>query len=100
MPEKIAPLAMEEVTDPEELATARALRERADRNAAWLQAHAGEVYPRCRGKYLCIAGQELFVGETAREALARARAAHPDDDGAFVRYIPLEKLARIYADRR
>jgi hypothetical protein len=31
---------MEEVTDPVELAKARAQRKRFDRNAAWLQAHA------------------------------------------------------------
>ena len=93
-----SPLVMEEVTDPEELARARAQRERADRNAAWLQAHASEVY-RHRGKHICIAGQQLFVGDTVQEAYAQAREAHPEDDGLFVRYIPVEKLPRIYVDR-
>jgi hypothetical protein len=37
---------MEIVTDSAELAKARAQRERFDRNAAWLQAHAHEVYPK------------------------------------------------------
>ena len=93
-----APVVMEEVTDPKELAKARAQRERFDRNSAWLQAHATEVYTRYRGKCICIAGAELFVADTPEAALALAITAHPEDDGRFVHYIPREKLARIYAD--
>jgi hypothetical protein len=88
---------MEELADSEALAEARAQRARFDRNAAWLRAHAAEVYPRHRGKCICIAGEELFVADTPEEARALARAAHPEDDGSFVHYIPREKLARIYA---
>ena len=91
---------MEIVTDPTVLAEARLQREQFDRNAAWLQAHASEIYPRYRGKCICIAGEELFVADTARDALALATAAHPEDKGRFVHYIPREKLARIYANRR
>lgn len=90
-------VTMEIVTDPVELAQARAQRERFDRNAAWLQAHAHEVYPKCRGKYMCIAGEELFIGGSPQEARDLGRAAHPGDDGAFVRFIPLQNLPRIYA---
>jgi hypothetical protein len=90
------PLLMEEVTDPAELARARAQWERFDRNSAWLQAHASEVYTRHRGRCICVAGEELFVADTADEALALAAAAHPEDDGSFVRYIPKEKLPRVY----
>jgi hypothetical protein len=90
---------LEEMTDPVELAKARARRERFDRNAAWLQAHAQEVYSQNRGKHICIAGEELFVADSAPEALALGRAAHPDDEGAFVPYIPREKLPRIYTNR-
>jgi hypothetical protein len=91
------PIVMEEVTDPEELAKARAQRERFDRNAAWLQAHASEVYPRYRGKCICIAGEDLFVADTPEEVMALASAAHPEDDGSFVHYIPRDKVACIYA---
>jgi hypothetical protein len=96
--EKPTQIVMEEITDPEELAKARTQRARFDRNTAWLQAHAAEVYPRYRGKCICIAGEELFVAETPEEVLALAQAAHPDDDGFFLHYIPREKLARIYAN--
>lgn len=91
-------VVMEEVSDPKELTKARAQDERFDRNWAWLQAHASEVYTRYRGKCICIAGEELFVAETPEEALALAVAAHPEDDGRFVHYIPREKVARIYAN--
>jgi hypothetical protein len=93
-----SPFVLEEVTDPAELAKARARWERFDRNAAWLQAHAHEAYSQNRGKYLCIAGEELFVADTAPEALALGRHAHPDDDGSFVHYVPREKMARISAN--
>ena len=97
MTAKPGQIVMEEVTDPEELAKARAQRARFDRNTAWLQTHAAEVYRRYRGQCICIAGEELFVAETPEAVLALAKAAHPDDDGFFLHYIPREKLARIYA---
>jgi len=93
-------LIMEEVTDPVELASGKERRERFDRNVGWLQARAQEVYSQHRGLHICVAGEELFVAGTAAEALAQARDAHPEDDGLFLRYIPREKVARIYADLR
>ena len=89
------PIIMEEVTDPVEFAKAQAEWERCDRNTAWLQAHASEIYTRYRGKCICIAGEELFVADTPEEVLALAKAAHPEDDGRFVHYIPREQLTRI-----
>lgn len=96
--QQIPAIVMEEVTDPEELAKARAQDERFERNWTWFQAHTSEVYTQCRGKCICIAGEELFVADTPEEALALATAAHPEDDGRFVHYIPREKVARIYAN--
>ncbi len=98
MVEKVPQLVLEEVTDPEELAKAHVQRQRFDRNAAWLQAHAKEVYTHHRGKCICVAGEELFVADTPEAVLALATTAHPDDDGYFLHYIPQEKLARIYAN--
>lgn len=93
------PIVMQEVTDPKEIARARAQRERFDRNAAWLQAHTDEAY-RHRGKCVCVAGEEIFVADTPEEAMRLGKSAHPDDDGSFVQYIPRERFARIYANRR
>ena len=82
---------------PEEAAAWRHEREQFDRNSAWLQAHILEIGEQCRGKCICIAGQQLFVGDTAREAISLATAAHPEDHGWFTQYIPKERVVRIYA---
>ena len=95
--QQIPKVIMEEVTDPEELAKARAQDERFERNSAWLQAHVTEVYTRYRGKCICVAGEELFIADTSREVIALADAKHPEDNGKLFRYIPLEKVATVYA---
>jgi len=89
-------IMMYEETDPVENAKARESRDRFERNWDWLEENATEVYSH-RGKYLCIAGQELFVGDEVEDVIARAKAAHPEDTGLFTRYIPKERLPRIYA---
>jgi hypothetical protein len=94
------PIVISEVTDPIELAKSRAQNERVDRNSAWLQAHVSEIYSQHRGKCICVAGEELFVASDPKEVVARARAAHPEDDGFLIRYIPREKLERIYVATR
>jgi hypothetical protein len=98
MADQRVPIIMSEVIDPDELAKARAQDERFARNSAWLQMHATEIYPQYRGKCICIAGEELFIADTSEEALRQARAAHPEEDGSIlIRYIPREKVSRIYA---
>ncbi len=90
-------VVMEEVTDPLDLANAQAQRKKFEQNFAWFQLHVKEIYQQYRGKSVCIAGQELFVADQASTAWALGEAAHPEDNGSFVQYIPLEKVARIYA---
>ena len=97
MPDQQPVIEIEELTDVEELAKARRQREQFDRNAVWLQTHLADVYAHHRGKYICIAGEELFAADTVQEVIALATAAHPDDDGWFTRFIPREKMARVYA---
>ena len=91
------PLAMEMVTDPVELAKAAELDAQFEKNWAWFEPRAADIYATHRGKCLCVAGPELFVADTPAEVLALARAAHPDDDGYYLRYIPKERAYRIYA---
>jgi hypothetical protein len=93
-------VTMEEVTDPARIAQARAQRQRFDRNWAWFEARAADIYQQHRGRFLAVAGQELFVGDTVQGVLAQARAVHPEDDGLFTRYIPRERMLRIYAHQR
>ena len=77
MTERQTPIVMEEVTDPVEIARSRTSWEQFDRNSAWLQAHIPEVYGQHRGKYICVAGGELFVADTTEAVLALATAASP-----------------------
>lgn len=87
---------IEEVTDPVEIARAEALRARFDRNIRWFKTHAEQAYaPANRGRYVCVAGEELFVADSYEEALALAGAKHPDDDAPFCRYIPPENVVYV-----
>ena len=97
---KSTPLVMYEVTDPEDNAKFNAQMARFQKNSDWLQAHISEVYSRYRGKCICVAGQELFVADTATEVLAMVKKAYPEDDGLLLRYIYREKMDRIYAHCR
>jgi hypothetical protein len=97
---KSAPLVMVDEPDLAERGKVQAQRQRFRQNAAWLQAHVPQVYAQHRGKHICVAGEELFVADTAPQAVALARQAHPEDDGLLLRYIPREKMERIYAHSR
>src|SRR5436190_24213203 len=88
------------VSDPQEIAKADAQSERFRTNADWLQAHISQVYSQHRGRCICVAGQELFVADSAPQAISLAKRAHPDDDGFLMRYIPRKKMERIYAHSR
>jgi hypothetical protein len=93
-------VVMEEVTDPQEIAEAQAQMEQARRNSARLQAHAHAIFTKYRGKFIAIAGEELFVGDTPEEANALAKAAHPKDKGILSQYIYPQKMARVYGNQR
>ena len=91
---ELPPVTMKVVTDPVEIAKARAQWEQSDRNFAWFRQHSKDIYERYRGKYICIAGAELFVADSALAAQALGKAAHPDDEGSLVEYIPRERKWR------
>ena len=93
-------ITIEEVTDPAELAVSRVRQARFERNLAWFEKHAIELGASHRGKCICIAGEELFAADTPQQAVANARAAHPEDDGFFLHYLYQEKMDRIYASPR
>ena len=96
--DQVSPIEVSVLTDPVECDKARLQRAQFERNSAWLQAHIGEVYvPKNRGKIVAIAGQEAFFGDTVSDAVDQALAAHPEDKGYFTRYIPMQKMAWIYA---
>lgn len=92
-------MTMEEINDPKELAWFCSQWEQAERNSAWLQNHAQEIYTQHRGKFIVVAGEELFVGDTPAEAHKLAKTAHPEDHGSLSRYIYPKKAVRIYANQ-
>lgn len=83
-------------SDPDVCAEIAARFERRQQNERWLVEHAAVAYSH-RGKYICIAGQQFFVADTAEQAIRAAESAHPYDDGRFTLYIPIDKAPRIYA---
>jgi hypothetical protein len=92
-------ITLEEITDPVEIARARALDEQFRRNSDWLETHWADVLPQARGKFLVVAGQEAFIAETSEEAWLLAEAAHPEDNGSFVYHVRAERGPRIYGNR-
>jgi hypothetical protein len=93
-------LRIEEVDDPAEVARCKAQHERALRNLDWLEKHWDDLLPQAYGKFLAVAGQEAFIADTPEQAWAWIKTAHPDDDGAFARYVFPKGGPRIYAHHR
>ena len=98
---ELEPLVVEvpEASDAERAAGIAANAE-FKRNVAWWNAHVGEVGPRHVGKFVCVAGQELFAGDDPAEVLARAKAAHPKPGDGFLCFrIPTHAGPMIYVCR-
>jgi hypothetical protein len=92
--------ALEEVTDPADIARFRAQDGRHRRNVEWLAAHWADLLPNARGRFVVVAGEEAFVAETADAAWSQARAAHPEDDGAFGQFVPEGGGLRTHGSHR
>ena len=67
-------------------------------NLLWFSEHAQElgVFKLHRGRFIAVSGGELFVGDSRAEVDRLAREKHPDEL-PHIRFIPREKLSRIYA---
>jgi len=92
-----ADLIIEAIDEPARTAMARAQIERGWRNIDWLAAHWASLLPQARGRFVAVAEQEPHLADSADEAWAWAKAAHPNDDGAIVQYVRLEEGPRVYA---
>lgn len=92
-------VVIEKVSDPVEIARHRAWHEKARRNAEWLERHWHEVLPQAHGRFVAVAGQEAFIADTGEEAVARAKASHPDDEGLLSQYVYPPGGLRVYAHR-
>lgn len=90
-------LVLEEVTDPVEIERSQLQFERGRRNMKWLEVHWPDLLPDARGKFIAIAGEAAFIADSSEDAWKMAERAHPEENGAFVQYVPREDLPRIYA---
>jgi hypothetical protein len=70
-----------EELSPEELVEWRRRREIFERNQQWYSVHVDELYETYAGKFICVAGGEVFAGDDARDVYARSAAVHPDESG-------------------
>lgn len=98
-------LSPPEITDipttPEQRAGNLAEHERHRLNVEWFNAHSADIVRTHRGKYVCVAGGELFSGDDPTEVYAEATAKHPSDRGATFRwFIPTHTGPTIYASQR
>jgi hypothetical protein len=100
MPMTPAPVTVEDVTDPVDIAQIHAQIEQAQRNSSWLQSHWDDLLPEAFGKFIAIAGLDAHIASSAEEAWAWAKSAHPDDSGALVEYVLPPGGPRFYANRR
>ncbi len=92
------PIVIEELPYDPEFARVFA---QAERNLVWLSEHAEElgVFTQHRGRFVAAAGEEFFVADSRKAVEQLAHAKHPDEM-PHVRFIPLEKCKRIYANQR
>jgi hypothetical protein len=95
--------AIPTITEPpssaEERARALAALEEFEKNVEWFGLHAKEIRDTHTGKFMCIMGQELFVGDDPIEVVARASTAHPETpDGSFSMRLLPHRGPKIYAN--
>lgn len=96
----VTSIEYEENIGPVELAEMERQDAQFKLDSDWLKEHASEVYPKYRGKYICVAGQEVFASDNPDEAWALAEAAHPDDEGVFSMYLPIRRALHTHAHQR
>lgn len=83
-----------EIDDRPEVGAEHAARlDRFRRNARCFDRAARDIELRYPGKYVCVAGGELFTGDSLANVLAAARQQHPGDDAPFVHYVSKERTA-------
>ena len=95
------PLVVEipEISD-EERAAGIAANAEFKKNVAWWNARVKEIEQHL-GKFVCVAGQELFVGDDPVEVTARATTAHPNPGNGFLCFrISTHRGPMIHASSR
>jgi len=93
------PLVIEEpVTTPEAKAKALVAVVEFQKNVEWFGTRAKEIRDAHTGKFICVAGQELFVGDDPVEVTTQAKSAHPELGGFFSMRLSMHRGPKIYAN--
>jgi hypothetical protein len=93
------PLVIDEPeTTPQERAQALAALEAFRNNVEWFGARAKEIRDAHTGKLICVADEELFVGDDPVDVMTRAKAAHPTSGGFFSLRLSTHRGPKIYAN--
>ena len=95
------PVIIDYEPTPEERAHALAELGEFVKNVEWFGARAKEIRDAHSGMFICVAGQELFVGDDPIEVCARALTAHPIPGGGFYsKRLSILRGPKVYADQR
>jgi hypothetical protein len=86
--------------DPAERTAFAARHEKFLRNMTWFEQNLADIRTRYGGRFVCVAGGQVFVADSAREAVALAHTAHPDERGAgYFTYVTPVRGAESHAIR-
>jgi hypothetical protein len=87
---------IEVIDDPESNARFAERMDQFRKNADWLHSHWSDVLPQANGKFVAVAGQQAYIADDPVEARRMAIAAHPHDQGVYVKYVNPFRGPRIY----
>ncbi len=62
------------------------------RDDQWIHSHFEELVDNYAGRYVAVANEELFVGESPKEVEEKARMKHPDSIPSVLRIPHVEDL--------
>ena len=77
-------VVIQEERTPEQQAEDQARRDRFMANVRWFEAHVADLRTNYAGQYVTISCGEAFADPDVRASLEKARAAHPEDRGAYL----------------
>jgi hypothetical protein len=79
---------------PEELALWRRQNAVFLKNREWFRTNAQELYKNYAGRFICVAGGEVFAGDDAQDVYSRAYTVYPEERsggyGMYIRANPVE----------
>ena len=55
------------------------------KDEAWIHGHFEEIVDQYAGRYVAVANEELFVGDSFKEVLEKAKFKHPDTEPSVLR---------------